>query len=219
MLSDNRCHHLAGGGDVKTGLTGSAVVGTAEPGDDVPQLAVVDVEDPPPGDLMRVEPEAVSLVDVVADHRRQQVVGGGDGVHVAGQVQVECLHRDHLRVAAAGGAALDAEGRPHGRLPDGDDAELVDVPEALAEPDRGGRLARPERSRGDRADHDVLGARPVPELVDRVEGDLRRRVPVGFEQMGADAHVGGNVLERTTDRGAGDREVGWYGGGVVFEMA
>ncbi len=31
------------------------------------------------------------------DLRREQVVGGGDGVDVAGQVQVELVHGDHLR--------------------------------------------------------------------------------------------------------------------------
>ena len=56
------------------------------------------------------------------DGRRHQVVGGRDGVDVAGQVQVEILHRDHLAVAAAGRAALDAEGRALAGLADaGDD--------------------------------------------------------------------------------------------------
>lgn len=40
----------------------------------------------------------------------EQVVGGRDGVDVAGEVEVEGLHGDHLGVPAAGSAALDAEG-------------------------------------------------------------------------------------------------------------
>ena len=39
-----------------------------------------------------------------------QVVGGGDGVDVAGEMEIEFFHRDDLAVAAAGRAALDAEG-------------------------------------------------------------------------------------------------------------
>ena len=38
-----------------------------------------------------------------------------DGVDVAGQVEVEVLHRDDLAVAAAGRAALDAEHGAHAR--------------------------------------------------------------------------------------------------------
>ena len=90
------------------------------PIDDVAQRPVVDVEHPPPGDVVQVEAELVALVEVVVEHRRQQVVGGGDGVEVAGEVEVEQLHRDHLAVAAAGGAALDAERRAHRRLAQGD---------------------------------------------------------------------------------------------------
>ena len=81
---------------------------------------------------MGIQPETVSLVDMVSDHRRQKVVGRGHGVHVAGQVQVECLHRHHLGIATTSGATLDTEHRSHRRLPDGDDPELVDLPKALA---------------------------------------------------------------------------------------
>src|SRR6185295_5469608 len=102
-------HDLGGRGDVEAGLPGHPVRPAAQPDDDVAQRAVVDVEHPPPGDVVRVDTELVALVDVVVDHRGQQVVGRRDGVHVAGQVQVERLHGDNLAVPAAGRAALDAE--------------------------------------------------------------------------------------------------------------
>ena len=142
------------------------------PIDDVAQRAVVDVEHAPPRDVVEVEAELVAVVEVAVDHRRQQVVGGGDGVEVAGQVEVEQLHRDHLAVAAAGSAALDAERRPHRRLPQRDHGVLADVLHRLAEPDRGGGLALAERRRRDRRDDDVLGRGPVGELVDRGQADL-----------------------------------------------
>ena len=44
---------------------------------------------------------------------REQVVGDGDGVQVARQVQVELLHGDHLGVAAPSGTALDAKRGTH----------------------------------------------------------------------------------------------------------
>ena len=43
--------------------------------------------------VVGVEAERVALVQVVVEHGGEQVVGGGDGVHVAGQVQVEGLER------------------------------------------------------------------------------------------------------------------------------
>ena len=49
-----------------------------------------------------------------------EVVRGADRVDVAGQVEVEVLHRDDLAVAAAGRAALDPEHGPEARLADRD---------------------------------------------------------------------------------------------------
>ena len=202
-------HHFGGGGDVEAGLAGDAVGLAAEADDDVAQRPVVDVEHAPPGDVVDVEVELVALVQMVVDHRRQQVVGGGDRVEVAGEVQVEQLHRDHLAVAAAGGAALDAEGRAHRRLAQADGRLLADVLHRHAETDRRRGLALAERRRRDRGDHDVLGLRSVGELVDRLEPDLGQLVAVRLEQMGPDAHLRGDLGERRKRAGAGDVEVGW----------
>ena len=202
-------HHLGGGGDVEAGLAGDAVHLAAEADDDVAQRPVVDVEHAPPGDVVDVEVELVALVQVVVDHRRQQVVGRGDGVEVAGEVQVEQLHRDHLAVAAAGRAALDAERRAHRRLAQADGGLLADVLHRHAETDGRGGLALAERRGGDGRDHDVLGLRPIGELVDRLEPDLGQVVAVRLEQVRADAHLRGDVGERRKLAGAGDFEVGW----------
>ena len=68
------------------------------------------------GDLMaqleRVEAERVAMQQMRVDHRREQVVRGTDGVHVAGEVEVDVLHRHDLRVAAAGSTPLHAEAWP-----------------------------------------------------------------------------------------------------------
>ena len=113
-------HHLGGRGDVEAGLPRRAVLLRPESAHDVPEGAVVDVEHALPRDVVRIEPMRVAVVDVVVHHGGQQVVGRRHGVQVARQVQVQALERDHLAVAAAGGAALDPEGRSHGGLPDGD---------------------------------------------------------------------------------------------------
>ncbi len=81
------------------------------------------------------------VVDLVVDHGREQVVRGGDRVHVTREVQVQPLHGHDLAVAAAGGAAFDAERRAHRRLADRDDRLAADARQRLAEPDRRRRLA------------------------------------------------------------------------------
>jgi hypothetical protein len=155
-----------------------------------------------------VDVEGVALLHVVVDHRRQEVVGGGDGVHVAGEVQVQRLHGDDLAVAAAGGAALDPERRPHGRLADGDGRPPADVTEGLTEADRGGGLPLAQRCGRDRRDDDVPGGGDVGELFDRLELDLGDVVAVGLEEVLADAHLVGDVGQRLEPGLAGDVEVG-----------
>ena len=46
---------------------------------------------------------------MVVYHGGKQVVGGGDGVNVAGKVEVDFVHRNNLRAPAARSTAFDAE--------------------------------------------------------------------------------------------------------------
>ena len=59
-------------------------------------------------------------MEAVVEERRRKVVGRADRVDVAGEVEVEVLHRDDLAVAAAGSAALDAEDGAERWLTDAD---------------------------------------------------------------------------------------------------
>ena len=64
----------------------------------------------------RIEVGRVAVVEVRVDERGEQIVRGRDRVQVAGEVEVQVLHRDDLRVAAARGAALHAEDGAERRL-------------------------------------------------------------------------------------------------------
>ncbi len=81
---------------------GTPFVRPPSPIDDLAEGAVVHVERAAPGDRERVDAERVPLQDVRVEHRGEKVVRGGDRVEVAGEVEVEVLHRHDLRVAAAG---------------------------------------------------------------------------------------------------------------------
>ena len=115
-------HHLARHGDVEARLARVAVGGAAKRGDDLAQRPVVHVDGAAPGDAAGVDIELVAPIDVVVDHRREQIVGGADGVEIAGEMEVDVLHRHDLRVAAAGRAALHAEAGAEARLAHADDA-------------------------------------------------------------------------------------------------
>ncbi|CAB4852479.1 unannotated protein [freshwater metagenome] len=201
-------HHLTGGSDVEPGLAGDAVHLRAEADDDVAQCPVVDVEHSPPGDVVQVEIERVALVEVVVDHRRQQVVGRGHCMEVAGEVQVQQLHRDHLAVAATGGTALDTERRAHRGLTQADDGLLADVLHRLAKAHRGGGLPFAEWRRGDGRNHHVFGLRATAQLIDRFQTDLGHIVAMLFEQMRPDTHLCGNFGHRCCLAGTCDGEVG-----------
>ena len=126
-----RGHHLRSRRDVEARLARTPSSRPPKPIDDVAQRPIVDVEDASPRDVVQVDARLVAVVQVGIEGRRTHVVRGGDGVHVAGEMQVEQLHRHDLAVAAPGGAALDAERRPHRRLAHRDDALLADVAEPL----------------------------------------------------------------------------------------
>ena len=81
---------------------------------------------------------------------------GANRVVVAGQVQVEVLHWDHLAVASSGSAALDPEHWPEGWLPDGYGGPPADSTESLGKPDGRRRLALAERRRRDGRHDNVL---------------------------------------------------------------
>ena len=109
-------HHFRSHGDVETVGAHYAVGAAAQPADELAQLAVVHVQHPPPQHPLGVDVQGIALVDMVVEHGRQQVVGRADGVEVAGEMQIDVFHRQHLGITAAGRPALDAEYRPQRRL-------------------------------------------------------------------------------------------------------
>ena len=110
----------------KPALARVAVGAAAEADGDLAQRAVVHVDRAPPADAQRVDLVRVAVQDRGVEHRREQVVGGADRVDVAGEVEVEVLHRHDLGHAAAGRAALDAEHRAERRLAQAGDRALAD---------------------------------------------------------------------------------------------
>ena len=134
-------HDFGGHDDVKAVFAGEAVARAAQGDDGGAQGAVVHVHDAAPDDAPGVKAQGVAVVDVVVHERGQQVVRQGDGVEVAGEVQVDVFHGHDLGVAAAGCAAFHAKDGAQGRLTQGDDGALADAVECIAQTDGGGGFA------------------------------------------------------------------------------
>ena len=153
-------HDLGGRGDVEGAVAGHAVLGAAQARAHMAQGAVVDIQHPPPGHVLGVDLERIAQHQARVDRRREQVVGCRDRVKVSGQVQVDRLHRQQLRRAAAGAPALDAEDRAHRRLSESGDRALAGPGEGHGEPDGVDGLALPRGSRIDGRDQHVARAGP-----------------------------------------------------------
>ena len=102
-------HHLGGDGDVEPVLAREPVGHTAQTANDRAQRTIVHVEAAPPGNPPRIDAERIAPVHMVIDHRGEQIVGRGDRVEIAGEMQIDLIHRHDLRITATRRAAFHAE--------------------------------------------------------------------------------------------------------------
>ena len=93
---------------------------------------------------------------MIVEHCGAEVIGGSDGVEVAGKVQVDVLHGDNLGVAAARRSALDAEDRAEGRLAQAEQGVLAHGAQGVLQAHGRGRLSLARRSGIDGRDEDEL---------------------------------------------------------------
>src|SRR5919112_679720 len=189
-------HHLRGRRDVEAGLARDAVGVGSQPHDYISQGSIVYVHHPSPGNALQLEVEGVALVEVVVDHGGELVVGLGDRVDVAGEVQIERLHRHDLAVAAPRGAALDAENGAHRGLAHRHRRRLADVLESLPQANGGRGLPLAQRRWRYGGDHYVFSLRPVGELLDGIELYLGDALSIGLQEMLTDAYLSGDLVHR-----------------------
>ncbi len=208
-------HHLGGHGDIVAGLAWHGVVRAAQPDDYVPQRPVVHVDHPLPDDPPRIDAQGVAVLDVVIQHRGQEVVGHLDGVEVAGELEIDVLHRRHLGVTAAGGAPLHAEAWAQRRLTEADARPLADPVQGVAQPDAGSGFAFAGGRRRDRRHQHQLADRCAGQATIQVQRHLGLVLAVMLQVLVANAQLGGNLLDRQHLRGAGNLDVGRQRAGRV----
>src|SRR5699024_3645111 len=150
-----------------------------------------------PGDPARVDAQLVALLDVVVDEGGQCVVCGGEGVHVAGEVEVDVLHRDDLRVAATGCAAFDAHDWALRWFADGDDGVLPGGTQGVGQADQGGGLAFARRGGGHGGDENGAAQGLGPHVGAAQGGDVHLGLggAVRDECFGGDSGALGDVRD------------------------
>ena len=211
------CHDLGGNGDVEAVLARHALSLAANAVDDVAQLTVVHVDDALPGDALDVDAELVALLNMVVEHGGQQVVGGTDGMEVAGKVQVDVLHGDDLSPTAAGGTALHAKHGAERRLAQGNGALDAATTQTVGKADGRGGLAL-ARGRGvDSGHEDKLGL-VISWLVEQGIVDLCLVKAVRNQMLNVDAGVLGHLGNRQRRNRTCDFDVSRHGRSFRYRM-
>ena len=211
-------HDLGGHHDVEAVLPRVAVARAAQAHGDVAQRAVVHVHHALPRDAAHVDAQRVAVVHVVVDQCRQQVVRQRDGREVTGEVQVDVLHRHHLRVAAAGRAALHAEHRAQRGLAQADQRLLADAVERIAQAHGGGGLALAGRCGADGRDEDELAVGPLLQRVQVGQRDLGLVVAIRHQVLVGNAQpVAGDVAHALQCGPLGDLDVRGHGNFLRLE--
>ena len=200
-------HHFGGDSDVEPTLAGIAVGRPTERGDDLAQRTVIHVHNATPRHPAHVDIEIVPPVDVVVDQCRKKVVGRGDGVEIASEMEIDILHRHHLRHSAAGRAALDAEIRPQRGFAQADRRFLADGRQSIAKPDRGRGLTLARRRRADGGHKDQLAVRTIGKAFDEVCGEFRLVVAIGQKMLARNAELVADFADRLLARSPCDLDI------------
>jgi hypothetical protein len=145
---------------------------------------------------VRIDAEKVSVQEVRLEQRREEVVGRADGVNVAGEMEVDLLHRSDLRASSAGASALDAEHRAERRLPHAEHRAHACLCEAVDERDRRRRLSLSGLRGRDRGHADELPVLHRGEAVEGLQLDLRLRPPVELDLVRVETEPGRDFGDR-----------------------
>src|SRR5690606_18159902 len=202
-------HDFGGDADIEAGLARKAVA-VPQTRNDVAQRTVVHVHHAAPGDAARVDAKAIAPVDVVVDQGREKIVGRGNGMEIAREMEVDVLHGDNLCITSTRRTALHAEAWAKRRLTHADDGLATDTIERIAKADRGGRLPLACRRRVDRRDEDKPAIRLVLQRSDEVARELGLVMAEGKQVFLRNIELCANLLDWLPGRLTGDLDVGFH---------
>src|SRR5215217_9351350 len=96
---------------------------------------------------------------MIVKHCGKEIVRRRDGVKITGKMQVDLIHGDHLRIAAACSTTFHAEHGTKARLSDADDHLFPEAPKRLTHAYRHRALALTCRRRVDAGDENETAGR------------------------------------------------------------
>ena len=148
---------------------------------------------------------------MVVDQRRQQIMRRADSVHVAGEVEVDVLHRHDLGVTAAGSTALHAEARAETRLAQACNRILADPVQPVAQAHGRRRFSFARRGRRDGGDQDQLAVRFVLHRIDEIRGQLGLVRAIAEQIVARNTQLRTDLPDRLHGCGAGNFDIALRG--------
>ena len=145
---------------------------------------------------------------MVVYHGGKQVVGGGDGVNVAGKVEVDFVHRNNLRAPAARSTAFDAETGAERGFAQREGNALFQALQGIGQTDGNGGLALSGGRRVDGGDEHQPAL--LREILQRDVIDLRLVAAVRFEHFLGNVELFGNFSDGLHLAGLGDFNIGQH---------
>jgi len=191
--SQNR-HNLTRHADIETALADRSIIQVSQTANDVTERAVIHVHHAVPGDAVGVNIElaqpnfleigfapAALVVNARINRCRAEIVCGADRMNVAGQVQVEVLHRHNLAITAASCPTLDPKCRSHRRLAYGSNRFVAQGTQRLRQTNRRRGFALTKRCRRNRRHIDVFGVRALCQALTDIQMDFSLKLAVEFQ--------------------------------------
>jgi hypothetical protein len=124
---------------------------------------------------------------MVVNHGRKQIVRGGDGVEIAGEVQIDILHRHDLRITAARRAAFQPKTWAEGRLAERNRRFFAHYMERIGKSHTGRSFALTRRRRIDGRHQDELPVRALLDTLPNGRRDFRLELSVKLQLVLRDA--------------------------------
>ena len=184
----------------------------------VAQRAVVHVQNAAPNNAAGVDAQLVAPVDVVLDHRGEQVVRGGNRVKIAREVQVHFFHRNNLSVTATGSTTLHAKAWAKRGFANTDRSFLADGVQAVTQTNGRGGLTFTGRGRVDGSNEDQLAILLAPLSLNEFSGNLGFVVAKRQEIFKTDAEFFTDLLDRLFLGFASNFNVGLVRHGVALVL-
>ena len=203
-------HDLRRHGDVETRLPGDPVGLAPEADHQVAKGPVVHVHHPSPCDPTGVDSQRVALLEVVVDHRGEEVVGHPHGVDVSGEVEVDLLHGKDLGVASSRSSSLDPEAGPERGFPKAQHGTLALAHQGLSETDGNGGLAFPRRGGGGGGDEDQFPLRTVLQGAEKAQIHLGLVATIGDEVLLRNPQIPGDLPDGFATSGLGNVDIGQH---------